>query len=253
LFRAPEVAVGVRAARDYLASMRIGAISTPGVLARWFSARCPICGIGTVEPVVCAGCSADFLDADKHRCMRCAIPLPGSASVCGACLHRPPLFDATVALADYAPPIDGLVLALKFGHRLDLAPVLGALLAQRLRPLAESDPLFVPVPLSFERLAERGFNQALEIARTTAWQLNAPVDAGAVVRVRHAAPQATLSLDARKRNIRGAFLVRGDVRRQALIVVDDVMTSGSTLDEMARVLKAAGAQRVTNLVVARTP
>ena len=233
--------------------MRIGAISAPGVLARWFRVRCPICGIGAVDPVVCAGCSADFLDADKHRCTRCAIPLPGSASVCGACLHRPPHFDATVTLADYATPIDGLVLALKFGHRLDLAPVLGALLAERLRPFTEPDVLFVPVPLSFERLAERGFNQALEIARAAAWPLNARVEANAVVRVRHAAPQATLSLDARKRNIRGAFVVRRDVQRQALIVVDDVMTSGSTLDELARVLKAAGAARVTNLVVARTP
>lgn len=168
-------------------------------------------------------------------------------------MRQPPSFDATVALADYTAPIDGLILALKFGHRLELAPLLGDLLAARARLLIHAHVLVVPVPLSFERMAERGFNQACEIARATARSLGSSFDAGAVTRIRHAAPQASLSLAARRRNIRGAFLARRDVHDLHVALVDDVMTSGSTLDEVARVLKAAGAQRVTNLIVARTP
>jgi ComF family protein len=224
-----------------------------GVMSRWFSPRCLICALERAAPILCAGCTHDFIDAQANRCRRCAIPLHGHLELCGACLHAPPHFDATVALADYAAPIDGLVLALKFGHRLELAPRLGLLLADRARALRGGCSLMVAVPLAYERLAQRGFNQSFEIARAAARALDAPLDHRAIVRVRHAAAQASLQLADRRRNVRGAFVVRGDVRGRRLLVVDDVMTSGSTLDEVARVLKAAGAQHVTNLVVARTP
>lgn len=181
------------------------------------------------------------------------MPLPAAAVTCGACLREPPHFDATLAVADYAAPIDALVLALKFGHRLELAPVLGALLAERAASLAPAPDALVPVPLSFERVAERGFNQSLEIARTAAHLLDWPLDPRLLLRTRHAVAQASLRLDARHRNIRGAFAARHRVSGLHVAVVDDVLTSGSTLDEVARVLKAAGAARVTNLVVARTP
>jgi ComF family protein len=221
-------------------------------LSRWFAVRCAICAIEPGEPLICRGCTADFL-APTPRCARCALSLPRSADVCGACLHDPPSFDATVTLADYTTPIDGLILALKFGHRLHLAPVLGALLAERARPLASLRLVLVPVPLAFERLAERGFNQSFEIGRAIARTIGVPFDAGALTRVRHAPAQASLPLDERKRNIRGAFVVRRNVRGLRIAVVDDVMTTGSTLEEIARVLKKAGAEHVTNLVVARTP
>lgn len=181
------------------------------------------------------------------------MPLAVATAACGACLHRPPHFDATLAVADYAPPIDALVLALKFGHRLELAPVLGALLADRAAAHLAAPDALVPLPLSLERAAERGFNQSLEIARAIARRLDWPLDPRLLVRTRHATAQASLRLDARHRNIRGAFAVRHAVGGRHVAVVDDVLTSGSTLDETARVLKAAGAARVTNLVVARTP
>lgn len=168
-------------------------------------------------------------------------------------MRRPPNFDATVALADYKAPVDGLILSLKFGHRLELAPILGDLLAARAHDSIDERVVVMPVPLSFERLAQRGFNQACEIARATARALRASFDDRAVTRIRHAAPQASLSLEARRRNIRGAFLARRNLHGLHVALVDDVMTSGSTLDEVARVLKAAGAHRVTNLIVARTP
>lgn len=222
-------------------------------LSHWLAARCPVCVIEAGAPLVCQGCREDFFAAGVHRCARCAIPLASGAEICGPCLRQPPSFDATVALGDYATPIDGLLLALKFGHRLELASVLGALLAERVPPLADASLVLVPVPLSFERLAERGFNQSNEIGRATARTLGLRFDDAVLVRVRHAPAQASLPREARRRNIRGAFVARRALPGMRFGVVDDVMTTGSTLDEIARVLKAAGAQHVINLVVARTP
>lgn len=219
-------------------------------------APCALCEINDAgaDGPLCADCERDFLSPDASRCAVCAIRLPATAAaICGACLRQPPHFDATLALGDYAPPLDGMVVALKSGGRLALARVFGELLARRLRSIDGGDALIVAVPLAFERHAERGFNQALEIARCMARMLRLPIDADALLRMRHAAPQHTLALEERRRNVRGAFSVRADVRGRHLLVVDDVMTTGSTLDEVAAVLKRAGAARVANLVVARTP
>lgn len=168
-------------------------------------------------------------------------------------MRQPPHFDATLALGDYSPPLDGMIAALKFGGRLPLAVVFGRLLARKAQQCDLADGLVVSVPLAFERHAERGFNQAQEIARRVAQELALDTAADAVLRIRHSAPQQTLALEARRRNVRGAFVVRTPVAERHVLVVDDVMTTGSTLNEVARVLKRAGAARVTNLVVARTP
>jgi ComF family protein len=224
------------------------------VLRRGFAHRCAVCGIVPGAPV-CAGCADDFFPAGLPRCALCALRLAqtGDAILCGRCLREPPRYDATFALADYAPPVDGMVIALKFRHRLELARVFGELLAERLGDRLPRDALLAPVPLAFERHAERGFNQAREIARTVARRLALPLEADALVRLKHGAPQEALTRDARRRNVRGAFAARADVRGRTVVVVDDVMTSGATLDEVATVLKHAGAARVLNLVVARTP
>ena len=113
--------------------------------------------------------------------------------------------------------------------------------------------LIVPVPLSFERESTRGFNQSLEIARRYARLTGATMAERTLLQVRHTPPQQSLARDARRRNVRGAFGVSGDVRGTRITVVDDVMTTGSTLDEIADTLKRAGAARVVNRVVARTP
>jgi ComF family protein len=234
---------------------------------RWFprfaaarlrlSTPCVVCELNSVATgcPICRDCERDFFREDVARCVVCAIRLPASTSAmsCASCLRHPPHFDATMALGDYAPPVDGMVVALKAGGRLALAGVFGALLARRARRLDVEGALIMPVPLAFERHSERGFNQALEIARRAARDLDLQLDAEALLRVRHAAPQHVLALAERRRNVRGAFTVRADVRSRHAIVIDDVMTTGSTLDEIGSVLKKAGAARVTNLVVARTP
>lgn len=217
---------------------------------------CVICGIESAgaDGPLCAGCDRDFLSPHARRCAVCALGLPATATdVCGACLRHPPHFDATLTLGDYAPPLDGMVLALKSGGRLALARDFGTLLARHARRLDCAGAMIVAVPLAFERHAERGFNQALEIARRVARELALPLGIDALLRVRHAAPQHLLALAERRRNVRGAFSVRADVRGRHVLVVDDVLTTGSTLNEIAAVLKRAGATRVTNFVVARTP
>jgi ComF family protein len=194
--------------------------------------------------------------------MQCALPLPAintiPGKICGDCLKRPPAFDATIVAVDYAPPVDQLVLALKFGNRLALAP----LLAHALRDAALRTTGFTPptrltaVPLGPRRLAERGFNQALEIAKPVSRSLGIKLDAGLIERMRETRAQAMLHPDERHKNIRSAFIVPGHamdrVRGQHIGVIDDVITTGETLNELAATLKRFGATRVTNLVFART-
>ena len=179
----------------------------------------------------------------------------GVARTCGRCLSETPHFDTTITLADYVSPVDGMVMALKFTARLDLAQFFGQLLARRsaLMPPSARDSVVMPVPLAFERMRQRGFNQSHHIARAFASAAGHRLIVDRLLRVRHAAPQQTLALKERRRNIRGAFAVEGSLSGQSVIIVDDVMTTGSTLDEAARALKRAGASHVHNLIVARTP
>lgn len=222
---------------------------------------CALCGISN-DDAICAGCHAQFFRQVQHRCTQCAIPLPAitatAAARCGDCLKQPPAFDATIAAIDYAPPIDRLVLALKFGNQLALAP----LFARMLRDAslhAQHSPLpacMTAVPLGSQRLAERGFNQALEIARPLSHALGIGLDPHLAVRLRDTHAQSLLHPDERHRNIRHAFIASHDaidrLRGRHIGVVDDVMTTGETLNELAATLKRFGATRVTNFVFART-
>lgn len=225
------------------------ASDSAAALRRWLRPACAVCSLA--RGPVCAACEEDFFYAARSRCRVCALPVPAAEDVCGRCIARPPHFHRTTALADYAPPVDGMVMALKFGARLDLASVFGQLLARRVQP--PGDALVVPVPLAFERMSERGFNQSLQIARAYCAASGARLAADAVRRIRHTPPQQTLALAERRRNIRGAFDASAALANASVFVVDDVMTTGSTMDEIARVLMTAGAVHVHALVVARTP
>ena len=225
-------------------------------LARWPGVspdRCSACGLADGDPF-CVACSEDYFPRDIRRCRCCALRLPATVStLCAHCLQQSPSFDATLACADYAAPVSGMVLALKNGGRLALARAFGRLLASRIDPEAFDGALFVAVPLAFERQRERGFNQSHEIARAFARARSLRLAHGLLIRTRHAPPQHLLDLDARRRNLRGAFAVRAPVKDRHVAVIDDVMTTGSTMQEIATTLKRAGCTRVTNLVIARTP
>lgn len=198
--------------------------------------------------MLCAACDADLPRLGMPLCPRCALSSPGGA-VCGRCLAQTPSYDQTIAALAYAFPADTLVHAFKFRGELALAPLLAELLARRI-PASERIDMVVPVPLAAERLRGRGYNQAAEVARLLA--LRAPLELFLCERSRDTAAQSDLPWAERRRNVRGAFVCKRAIPGRSVAVVDDVMTTGATLDELARVLKQAGATRVVNLVVART-
>jgi ComF family protein len=164
-------------------------------------------------------------------------------------MKTPPHFDATIAAFRYSFPVDKLVQTLKYRRRTATADFLGAAMAAGVHPAGD---VIVPLPLSIPRLRERGFNQAVEIARPLGRALKLPLELDGCIRSRDTAPQATLPWKERRKNIRHAFECNVGLTGKSVIVVDDVMTTGATLDEFARTLKAHGAVRVTNWVAART-
>ena len=228
--------------------------------------NCLLCGMRS-QGAICTGCLNTLPTKSASRCTRCGLTLAGEAvsidisygETCGACLNDPPPFDSTLIIADYAPPIDVLVQDLKFRARLPLARAFGELLSDAAVPLLRQTDLpagaLLPVPLSRERLEARGFNQALELARPVARALQLPLLTDTCVRIRDTSAQAMLPLSERRVNMRGAFAVRDRklIENQHVLVIDDVMTTGHTLRELAACLKRHGAARVSNLVLTRTP
>jgi len=211
-----------------------------------FGGSCFVCR-GAARTLLCAQCDADLPRLAQELCPRCALESPGSA-MCGRCLTHSPAYDATHAALSYDFPADALVHALKFRGELALAALLAGLLAPKLRA-AQVDHV-VPVPLSAERIRSRGYNQAVEIARHLRRQA---LELALCERTRDAPPQIELPYGERQRNVRGAFRCTRSLDGARIAVVDDVMTTGATLEEIARTLKAAGAAHVENWVVARTP
>jgi ComF family protein len=246
-----------------LSELRYRLARAAAVLPTLLPSSCALCAAHGRE-ALCDDCRGRFFGPGPRRCRQCALPLPhatGDNTVCGECLRSPPAFDATIAAADYAPPLDQLVLALKFGGRLALAPLFARMMRDAVASASDrGDPLptlLVAVPLGRQRLAERGFNQAHEMARPLSRSLGIPVAARLVVRRRDTIAQSLLHPDERHDNIRDAFDVQEmegcTVEGAHVGVVDDVMTTGQTLGELAATLKRFGAARVTNLVFARTP
>ncbi|WP_255365243.1 ComF family protein [Collimonas sp. OK242] len=182
-------------------------------------------------------------------------------------MKRPRAFDATIVACDYAAPTDQLILALKFGGRLALAPMFAQMLrdvillqASSAQPTLSADlpDILTAVPLSAQRLQQRGFNQALEIAKPLAPMLGLNLQHGLLLRQRDTPPQSQVpELEQRRRNLRQAFAVPPAamqyIHGRHIGVVDDVMTSGETLHALATTLRRHGARRITNFVFARTP
>ncbi|TMH86200.1 MAG: ComF family protein [Betaproteobacteria bacterium] len=213
----------------------------------WAGGDCLLCGAESGPELLCPACIGE-LPALPESCPQCALPSP-AAAVCGSCINRSPHFDATLALWRYEFPCDGLVQALKYRAQFALAGFFARSLASR--PLPEVD-VVLPMPLHAKRLAERGFNQALEIARGLARYRGTPIEPRGVLRVKNTPPQTELPYEDRAKNVRGAFRCELDLSGASVAVLDDVMTTGATLNELARVLKRAGARRVENFVIART-
>ena len=220
------------------------------VLRALLPQSCHLCAAPAGDALLCAACATSLPALAMPRYPCCALPTLGG-SLCGACLRRAPAFDATVAAFVYAFPVDELIQSLKYRGRLALAEWAADALCASLT--AQSSPdLLLAMPLSRARQRERGYNQALEIARLVARQTRVPLLPSAVTRIKDAPPQATLPWKERAKNIRGAFACAHDLHGKTVAVVDDVMTTGASLDELACTLKRAGAARVENWIVART-
>jgi ComF family protein len=229
-------------------SVRRGAIV---VARRALPQRCELCAGTSGSEILCRGCSRS-LPRLGPACPICAQPNP-AGEVCGQCIADPPPFDATVAAFAYAFPVDRLMHAFKYHGRLALAEWgAHAISSARGRWSGSLPQRLIAVPLAHERQRERGYNQAFEIARVLAREWRIPLISGGVHRSRAAPPQAALPLDERARNVRGAFACELDLAGLTIAVVDDVMTTGASLAELAKTLKRAGALRVENWVVART-
>jgi ComF family protein len=213
-----------------------------------FGGSCFLCR-GEAEALLCRACDADLPRLGAHLCPRCALASPAGA-VCGRCLTQPPAYDATQAALAYTFPADALVQSLKFRGELALAPFLADLMLERIS--SKDVDCLIPVPLSLPRLRARGYNQALEIARHVARATRTELAPELCERVRDTPAQMDLPLEDRHKNVRGAFRCPSLVGGKTVAVLDDVMTTGATLDEIAATLKRAGAARVVNWVVART-
>ena len=227
---------------------------------------CLLCG-GTASPLhdlaLCDACIAD-LPVLGETCLRCANPLEPhrdklgeflyqpallQTRQCGQCLSHPPHFDHTVAFFPYTTPFNHFIQSVKFKGKLATARLLGKLFAQQLAnciDLQDNKPDgILPVPLHPSRQRERGYNQALEIALPVAKHLRIPILNNLASRIKATPAQTSLSLQQRKQNLQRAFVIHREVREQHIVIIDDVMTSGTTVNTLAQNLKQAGARQVS--------
>lgn len=215
---------------------------------------CRLCGDdGYDGRDLCLGCHRD-LPWLRAACGRCALPLPSpEVRFCARCLRRPPIFDAVLSPLRYAPPVDSLIHAFKFREDFPAGRLLAELLAEQARRRGDLPQVLLPLPLHPGRLRERGFNQASTLARWIGRRLDLPVRTDLLARVRDTPPQHDLPSKQRRANVRQAFALRRPLNAESVAVVDDVLTTGNTAAEVARVLRRAGARRVEVWVCARTP
>jgi len=234
-------------------------------LSLLYPETCVLCGApGDSGRDLCTSCHAD-LPTIGLCCARCALPLepttadpgPKGPSLCGGCQRRPPPFAQCRAAFRYEDPLPALIGGIKFRARLNLVRLLGGLVADAWLTQMDADGstspgAIVPVPLHPNRLRQRGYNQALELARVIGRRLSIPVDAACCRRTRATRAQSELEERQRLQNIRGAFTVTGTLPPH-LVILDDVVTTGATVSELARTLLHGGCQRVDVWAVARTP
>ena len=213
--------------------------------------RCNICNnlvINETYKRICSGCIS-LISRVSHQCRQCGIQLEVSKEICGHCLISPPVFSSVQYVSDYATPIDKWVMSLKFGKNITITRLMAELLVEKLEHI-KSDAILTAVPLHKARLRSRGYNQSFEIAKELA-KLSGFALKSFLKRSKNTAMQAELKLKDRAKNVRNAFSCDYDLTGKTLVLIDDVMTSGSTINECAKTLKKAGASDIKVLVFAR--
>ena len=215
-----------------------------------FPQPCLLCGGNDSESFgICADCFNDMPHHNTSACPQCGLP-SFEYQLCGACIASPPDFDATKAVFTYEYPISQLLQQYKYHQQLALAETFSGLMLKRLA--LENIDLIIPMPLHPSRLQERGFNQSLEIAKLIGKELNIKVNSQAAQRIKFSPPQASLPLKERVQNMKGAFTCRQDLSGLRIALIDDVMTTGASLNALAKAVKAKGAAHVECWLIART-
>lgn len=210
--------------------------------------ECLLCAAPALRRPLCEACHRRLPRLTTLRCPQCALPTT-QGELCGGCLAHPPAYDSVTAAYAYGWPLSTVIQQFKYAGNLALTRLLAEAMLDAAPPEVD---LLIPMPLAPARLRERGFNQALELARVASRLSKTPVAAAACRRVRDSAPQAMLPWHERAKNIRGAFVYAADLSGLRVAVVDDVLTTGATLNEIARTLRKAGAAEVHGWMVART-
>lgn len=220
-----------------------------------FPRRCCLCDQASVSALaLCDACRPE-LPWLGNGCPRCARPVPADSFsyVCGECLKQPPPFERTLVLFRYQPPVSQLIQQFKFNQRLALTQLFSELLAERVAAIEPLPEVIIPVPLHPTRQRERGFNQAIEIARPLGRRLGIPVALDACHRIRQTRTQSTLPAGQRRRNLRNAFACQQPASPwRHVAILDDVITTGSTISALAKTLRKGGVERVDCWAIART-
>ena len=203
---------------------------------------------------LCGACQQSLPWHASPQCPQCGLLSDGL--VCGSCLNASPSFDATHALFTYDYPLNRLLQHYKYKESLHLANTFASLFIEKKRSkylnTSQKIDRIIPMPMHDTRLKQRGFNQALEIARRISKHMQIKLDYTSCQRTKLTPPQASLPLKERIKNIRGVFHCQQDLQGLNIAIVDDVMTTGASLNELAKTLKQAGAAHVECWVMART-
>lgn len=220
--------------------------------SRWLPQACLLCGQTSHSQSLCTDCQRD-LPRFTNSCPQCGLPLPHltSPAMCGHCLQQPPHYDRVISSFAYAPPVSQLVSKLKFQGEILQARLLGEFLLETVQSADSQAQAILPVPLHKRRLRQRGFNQALEISRPLSKGLGIPLLLQSIDRLRDTLPQSEQNASQRAANVRGTFRLKQPLDYRHIAIVDDVMTSGHTVNEIARQLRASGVEQIEVWCVAR--
>ena len=210
----------------------------------------------TLNPRICIACESILehsgaiccnclkrLELETNPCKLCGLSHSTGESICAKCLYDPPRWDRMIAPYAYRNLIRDLLIQLKFSDNLTIADSLTRQLSVQFKDQVPPEVL-IPVPLFKKRLIERGYNQAYEIARCLSIKLDIPLNQKSLIRTRHTESQSGLSAAKREKNIRSAFSFNNSANYKHVAVVDDIITTGSTLNEITRILKRAGVEKV---------
>jgi len=225
-----------------------------------YPARCLLCQTLTGEKAaICESCY-QALPWNTNSCSQCALPLAHplnmttetSTILCGRCQRQTPYYDCSYSIFRYEGDVVQMVHQLKFQQNLVYSKLMATMfsenISERLNASASASvcipDCLLPVPLHKKRLRQRGFNQSIELARTLSKNLNITLNIGDLMRVRATVSQSGLDARQRKKNIRAAFALREGFSASHVAIIDDVVTTGSTVNEIAKLLKASGVERV---------